>query len=91
VVVVALFPNARGCLGLLVVGKVSDLSIVNSKEFVRSLNDRFTIWWQSYLPSLKTSHISTLNTASEANIAWSAMRAAAWACWLLEKFLISAS
>ncbi|MBZ6376196.1 MAG: hypothetical protein LBE67_14745 [Kocuria palustris] len=40
--------------------------------YVARAVDRFTIWWQSYLPSLKTSHISTLNTASEANIAWSA-------------------
>jgi hypothetical protein len=35
---------ARGCLGLLVVGKVSDLSIVNSKEFVRSLNEVTKLW-----------------------------------------------
>ncbi|CAG7937298.1 unnamed protein product [Penicillium nalgiovense] len=40
--------------------------------YVARAVDRFTIWWQSYLPSLKTSRISTLNTASEANIAWSA-------------------
>ncbi|CAI7566003.1 uncharacterized protein N7487_010274 [Penicillium crustosum] len=40
--------------------------------YVARAVDRFAVWWQTCLPSLNTSHISTLNSSSEAKIVWSA-------------------
>jgi hypothetical protein len=40
--------------------------------YVARAVDRFTVWWQTCLPSLNTSRISTLNSSSEAKIVWSA-------------------
>ncbi|KAJ5520066.1 hypothetical protein N7463_000519 [Penicillium fimorum] len=40
--------------------------------YVARAVDRFTVWWQTCLPSLNNSRISTLNSSSKAKIAWSA-------------------
>jgi hypothetical protein len=39
--------------------------------YVARAVDRFTIWWQTCLPSLNTSRVSMLNSSPEAKIAWS--------------------
>ncbi|KAJ5922114.1 hypothetical protein N7516_009817 [Penicillium verrucosum] len=40
--------------------------------YVARAVDRFTVWWQTCLPSLNTRRISSLNSSPEAKIVWSA-------------------
>lgn len=40
--------------------------------YVARAVDRFTVWWQTCLPSLNTSRISTLDSSSGTKIIWSA-------------------